>query len=114
MAIPHRDVPYAHWIKNVNKVREPPTVWRYAHFQSYGTHTKKIGILKATCRKLHNMASDDDVLTISGIQKLQEFIKLQYPLRVIWDTCNYMAATTRNTSWFRVRSALLSKSSSLV
>ena len=60
------------------------------------------------------MASDDDVLTTSGIQKLQEFIQLKYPLKVIWDTCNYMAATTRNTSWFRVRSVLISKSSSLV
>ena len=109
----HEDNSYAYWIKNVNKAYEPPSVWRYMHYRSYGSPSKKIGILKATCRKLHKMASDDDVLTNSAIQKLNEFLELDYPPKVIWDICNYMAATTRNSTWFRIRSATISKSSSI-
>ena len=102
---------YSYWLKNLNVPGQPCQVWRYAHYNSYGTPKSKIGVFKATLQKLWKMASNADVLTSSALQKIYEFQQLQYPPRVIWQVCNYMAVRTRDPTWFRIRSSCVTKKS---
>ena len=102
---------YAYWLKNVNIPETPCQVWRYAHYNSYGTPQSKIRVAKATLQKVWKMASNSDVLTSSALQKIYEFQQLQYPPTVIWQLCNYMAVKTRDPTWFRIRSSCVSKKS---
>ena len=62
-----------HWLKNVNSPGQPPTVWRYAHFDSHADFTQKRATLMACLRKVHNMASDAAMLRDSAARKLFEF-----------------------------------------
>ena len=103
------DGDYAFWLKNINIPGQPTQVWRYAHYNSYGTPQSKIRVAKATLQKVWNMASNPDVLTSSALQKIYEFQQLQYPPRIIWQLCNFMAVRTRDPTWFRIRSSCVSK-----
>ena len=91
----HNNIRY--WLKNEN-VHGIQKVWRYAHFDSYADISLKMKVLKATLQKVDGMASDD----------LLEFKSLNYPPGIIGRLCNYMAATTRNTTWFQVKNTLVS------
>ena len=95
-----------YWLKNDNVSGEKPKVWRYAHYHSAADRLTKKKVLVATLRKLHKMTNDDNILTASALQKLHEFATLQYPLSLLKQVCNLLAATTRNPTWFRVRQAL--------
>ena len=96
-----------YWLKNENVAGQPPKIWRYAHFYSHGALIQKIRVLKATLHKLYKMASNDDILASSAIQKLYEFLALKYPAKIIASACNTMATTTRNPTWFRIRNSVI-------
>ena len=96
-----------YWLKNDNECGKPKKIWRYAHFHSYATLMQKNKVLRATLRKVHNMSSNDDVLVSSAIQKLHEFMDLLYPAKYIASACNFMATTTRNPAWFKIRSSVV-------
>ena len=49
------------------------------------------------------MASDRAALNESALQKLAEFRELAYPKSVLRGVCSYMAATTGQYEWIRVR-----------
>ena len=98
-----------HWLKNDNETGAPPTIWRYSHFNSYATFESKRAILIATLKKLHKMASDEQSLLSSAVQKLSEFIDLNYPAKLIWTACTTLAVTTRNTTWFKIRGIALNR-----
>ena len=101
----HNNIRY--WLKNEN-VHGIQKVWRYAHFDSYADISLKMKVLKATLQKVDGMASDNHVLCNSAVDKLLEFKSLNYPPGIIGRLCNYMAATTRNTTWFQVKNTLVS------
>ena len=95
-----------HWLKNDNVPHEPKKVWRYAHFHSYMAFNQKKAVLKACLKKVHYMASDNNVLEYSAYQKLQEFSNLKYPSKLLWTMCTTMGVQTRNPTWFEVRDAM--------
>ena len=55
------------------------------------------------------MSSDDNALIPSALQKLNEFIRLDYPAKLLWTACTTLAVTTRNPTWFKIRGAILKK-----
>ena len=102
-----------YWLKNENEIGRPPKTGRYAHFHSFAPFATKRTVMMATLRKLQNLCSDDDILTSSAIQKLNEFIQLQYPPKLIWSICSAMAVITRNPTWFRIRASTIKNPASL-
>ena len=92
-----------HWLKNQNMQGESPKVWRYAHFDSYSGFEQKRSTLMACLSKVHKMASDQDILCDSAVQKIAEFSGLRYPRRLLWTACTTMGVKTRNPAWFRAR-----------
>ena len=98
-----------HWLKNDNEQGAPPTIWRYSHFNSYATFESKKAILIATLKKLDKMSSDQQSLLNSAVQKLSEFIDLNYPAKLIWTACTTLAVTTRDTTWFKIRGIALNR-----
>ena len=96
-----------HWLKNQNA--QETKVWRYAHFASQAPFSQKRAVLMACLLKVEKMASDDCCLLQSASQKVAEFIRLQYPRRMLWTACTTMGVKTRNTVWFQVRDNLHSK-----
>ena len=66
-------------LKNDNEVGKPAKVWRYAHFDSQATFESKRAVLVATLKKLDKMASNEQELVHSAMQKLNEFIQLNVP-----------------------------------
>ena len=79
----------------------------YAYCTCYATFEAKKAVLLAVLKKLYKMSSDDKALVPSAINKLHEFIALEYPAKLIWTACTTMAVTTRNPTWFKVRGAVL-------
>ena len=65
-------------------------------------------VLKATLQKVDGMASDKYALHGSAVDKLLEFKSLNYPPGMIARVCNYMAATSRNPTWFQIKHTLVS------
>ena len=92
-----------HWLKNDNERGQQPKIWRYAHFNSHHPFAQKRSVMMACLKKVHKMASDSQVLSSSGTQKVAEFKALQYPQKMLWAACTTMGVTTRDTAWFRVR-----------
>ena len=93
--------------KNDNEVGKPAKVWRYAHFDSQATFESKRAVLVATLKKLDKMASNEQELVHSAMQKLNEFIQLKYPKKLIWTACTTLAVVTRDIAWFKIRGAIL-------
>ena len=54
------------------------------------------------------MASDKQTLAESAMQKLEEFLRLRYPIRlhVLRGVCNFMGATTGDGTWMGIRNAI--------
>ena len=92
-----------HWLKNENRPGEPPKIWRYAHWGCQSSIEQKKATLMACLRKVDKMASDQHALASSAWQKLAEFIRLGYPLKVLWNACTTLAVRTRRPQWFQVR-----------
>ena len=95
---------FEHWLKNQNATSQK--VWRYQHFNSYSPMGQKKALVKACLRKVHNMASNDQVRTMSAIHKLQEFIDLEYPKPILKQMCNHVATTTGNGIWLDIRNTI--------
>ena len=93
-----------HWLKNVNDPNKETKVWRYAHYHSYTPWAVKRSVLTTTLKKVDKMASDGDSLLKSALCKLVEFAKLKYPVQALLRACTLVAVTTRNATWFKVRS----------
>ena len=89
-------------IKNVNEEGEN-RVWRYHRYDSYCHVQQKRATMVAILRKLHVMASDNEQLWYSGVQKLYEFEQLGYPRSLRTYACATLAKSTGNTTWFRIR-----------
>ena len=95
-----------HWLKNENPRDGPTKVWRYHHFASYCTFEQKRATLMACLKKVQKMASDETVLHISAVQKLEEFRRLAYPKSVLRGVCSYMAACTQRYEWIKIRTVV--------
>ena len=48
-------------------------------------------------------AAHIDVSFVSGLAKVREFLKLEYPVYVVKAACGYMAASTGERAWLDVR-----------
>ena len=92
-----------HWLKNENPRNGPTKIWRYHHFASYCSFEQKRATAMACLKKVHRMASDAPALHDSALQKLEEFRRLRYPKSVLRGVCTYMAATTSQYEWIKVR-----------
>ena len=75
-------------------------VWRYHDYISDLPMITKRSILMSTLRKVHKMASDDDELAVSAMDKLRE---LGYPKGVRKYMCAIMARDYSNLTWRKVR-----------
>ena len=95
-----------HWLKNDNAPGQEPKVWRYAHFLSHAPFLQKRAVLMACLKKVHAMASDQHKLLSSAVQKLAEFVRLQYPQRLLWSACTTMGVSTRHPAWFKARAKI--------
>jgi hypothetical protein len=63
-------------LRNNNKINQPQTIWRYAHFHSYMPFDMKKSIMMACLKKTDKMASDSKILYQSGFQKICEYLNL--------------------------------------
>ena len=68
---------------------------------------QKKALVKSCLRKVHNMASNSENLKKSAIHKLKEFLALEYPKPILKQICNYIATTTGNGTWIKIRNNLL-------
>jgi hypothetical protein len=93
-----------HWLKNDNE--NGTNVWRYNHFHSHGSVIQKRATLTACLKKVEYMASTKDFMVQSARVKLQEFKKLAYPNSILKGACTFLAATTGNDAWIRVRNTI--------
>ena len=93
-----------HWLKNDNE--KETKVWRYSHFHSHGSVIQKRATLTACLRKVENMASTKELMVQSARTKLQEFKNLAYPNSILKGACTFLAATTGNDAWIRVRNTI--------
>ena len=92
-----------HWLKNENQLGQDPKTWRYAHWDCYSNIELKKSTLMACLRKVETMASDSHALTRSAWMKMAEFLRLGYPLKVLWNACTTMGVRSRDPAWFKVR-----------
>jgi len=60
----------------------------------------------ACMKKVHAMASDESVLHVSALQKLEEFRRLHYPMTVMRGVCTYMSSCTGVYEWIKIRSVV--------
>ena len=89
-------------LKNTNEEKKEPQIWRYHHFESYGSYVQKRATLLATLKKVHHMASDETQLWYSGKEKLREFAQLQYPRGIRKYMCGLMARDTQDGTWYKI------------
>ena len=93
-------------LKNENYAGQEPKTWRYAHFSCYSNFEQKNTVLRSCLKKVQRAASDTKALIESGKQKINEFLRLYYPKKMIWRACTTMGVTTRDPAWFRIRDIL--------
>ena len=94
-----------HKLKNNNA--QGFNVWRYADIRSNNRHLYKKATLINSLQKVNYMASDDNMLIGSAIDKLKEFMFLGYPRGMLYDMCTRMAVTTRSVAWFMIRGKIM-------
>ena len=85
-------------LKNVNEVGKPPVVWRYASNFSHGPFERKQAVITASLRKVAKMASDNHKMVPSAFQKIQEFLNVGYPPKLLRKLCAYIGTTTGNAT----------------
>ena len=93
-----------HWLKNDNSTSLK--IWRYQHFHSHAPYLQKRALLTTCLKKVHKMASDTELLQVSGLAKAKEFLQLKYPRCVVRAACSYMAASTGERTWLDVRDSI--------
>ena len=93
-------------LKNVNEVGKPPAVWRYASYFSHGPFERKQAVITASLRKVAKMASDNNMMVPSAFQKIQEFLNVGYPPKLLRKLCAYMGSTTGNGAWIGIRNGI--------
>ena len=89
-------------LKNDNEIERK--VWRYHHYESGLPYDMKRATMLATLRKVHKMASNNNMLVKSALAKLNEFRELGYPAGIRRFMCAILARDYRNTYWRYVRS----------
>jgi hypothetical protein len=92
-----------YWLKNTNEIGAPTKIWRYAHFDSYMPFAMKKAIMLACLKKVGKMASNNEALYNTAVQKVHEYLKLKYPPKMIWTACTTIGVHTRNPIWFDIR-----------
>ena len=92
-----------HRLKNVNEEGEAPRVWRYQHYDSYGSYVQKKGNLLGCLRKVNSMASDAEQLLLSGRKKLAEFKLIGFPSGVRKFACSVIGRDSGNGAWITLR-----------
>ena len=100
--IKNNDVKY--WLKNENE--EEMKIWRYKHFHSHGSYVQKRAIVSACLRKTEKMASDTHMHINSALIKINEFIRLHYPITTLKGVCTFLAATSGNGAWITIRNLI--------
>ena len=66
-----------YWLKNDNAKERK--IWRYQHWRSHAPFAQKKALVITCLRKVHKMASDRRRRYLSAIDKVREFIALDYP-----------------------------------
>jgi hypothetical protein len=94
------------WYRLKNDNEKEMKVWRYQHFHSDSPFMIKRGTLAACLRKVQKYASDRRQLQMSAVAKLREFIRLRYPISVLWKACSFMGASTGSGEWISIRQGL--------
>ena len=94
----------SYWLKNDN-TRERK-IWRYQHWRSHAPFAQKKALVIACLRKVHKMASDRRRRYTSALDKLREFIALDYPLSLLRSSCNLLGYTTGDSTWVGVRNTI--------
>ena len=56
--------------------------------------------------RVHLMANNNQTLRDSAVQKLHEFIRLDYPRKLLWSACTTIGVQSRNPTWFDVRDTM--------
>ena len=97
---------FRYWIKNENRAGEEPKVWRYKDFRSHAPFAQKRALITMMMKKVAKMASDEQALRESALQKLAEFRRLRYPIGLLRGVCSFLGATTGNGAWIRIRNAI--------
>ena len=93
-------------LKNENTQHDPTKIWRYAHFNSQAAFQQKRATMLAVLKKVDTNSSDATQLYKSAIQKLEEFIRLNYPKKLLWTACTTLGVNTRTRTWFEIRDYL--------
>ena len=88
----------AYRIKNVNAGPQR-VVWRYHDFDSYVPYIQKRSTMLATLKKVQFMAGSKNELWESAEDKLDEFAKIGYPVRVRRYACFRMLKETGDETW---------------
>ena len=57
-------------------------------------------------RKVHKMTSDRRRRYLSALDKLREFIALDYPINLLRSSCNLLSFSTGDTTWIGVRNTI--------
>ena len=75
-------------------------------FYANAPFLQKRATLTACLRKVHEQASDPEMLRIGAIDKMAEFRKLRYPESVLFKACNRLGASSGEGEWIRIRDTL--------
>ena len=81
-------------------------IWRYQHFYSNSTFRQKRATLIACLRKVHTYASDRAIFISSALAKIAEFRRLRYPIKLLFDICSFLGATSGEGMWIELRGEL--------
>ena len=79
-------------------------VWRYHHNDSGLPFEIKKATIFSILRKVHHMASDNNMLFTSAYGKLKEFERLRYTRSLRKFVCAIMARDYNSTIWRYIRS----------
>ena len=70
------------------------------------TYVQKRAIVSACLRKTEKMASDTHMHINSALIKINEFIRLHYPITTLKGVCTFLAATSGNGAWITIRNLI--------
>ena len=93
-----------YWLKNDNANEKK--IWRYQHWRSHAPFAQKKALVIACLRKVHKMTSDRRRRYLSALDKLREFIALDYPINLLRSSCNLLSFSTGDTTWIGVRNTI--------
>ena len=88
-------------LKNDNE-RGHRKIWRYHHYRSYVASNVKFATIMACLRKVSKMASDQEEMFNSAMDKVHEFRELEYPNTVLKEACRILGVTSKEKTWFEV------------